>query len=864
MAVTPDETETSKILQFLVEEQNLDVTSTNIQAINFVMTDGEETIEVILRHDFEDTDAFPDLKERTEIPDSEKPAGLNDNALDIGYDSTVSINVVSSGAGYNNTLGAYTIAEDGTIRSVEIAYNNVKTPLGISKEIAALEKLVTSEEAKIVKSEASIKKFEANISSFENEIAKINGSLEKLKTQPPSSALSAKNQITSILNLEKTIKNLELRIIKEETNIQSEKNKIVSAENKILGYLQSIETKQDIKTFEYDLDGENGTELGLFIIADGDRVNGKYSNLDLETGRLEFVYNLGGADQRNAKITDSANAISLVYINGDQQIVLKGNIYHTTAQDGSQAINPDNAAHVIGGVTSEDGVYRLGFEDLKNLGDADFNDVVIDISVSQETIILPLAILNNTVGSDDTDDSFVNSQFVDEFDGKTGNDTLSYSDETAGVTIDIRSGFGTDASGNTDTFTSIENLTGSAFDDTFFGDNADNTFYGNDGNDRLYGRNGDDTIYGDSGNDQLSGGDGNDVLYGGDGNDIFYGSADDDALYGEDGDDLFYSEAGNDIIDGGEGIDRLSFNVNVLSIGLIGDVVFDGAHVDLSLGIAIDLTGDTDTLFSIENVTGSARNDYIIGDGGNNVLDGFDGNDTIMGGDGVDTINGDAGNDTLFGGAGADSLNGSTGFDIVDYSLDTAGINADLYRQTITDGGGSVDRIFNIEGVRGSNFIDLITGSDNDDVIYGLDGDDQLFGRLGNNTIYGGNGNDLIVDEGGKSTLYGGAGADRIRGGGGEDVFIFREAGNENRDLLQDFSIAQGDKIDISDLLTGFDTNVHDIDNFVRFEFVSATKSNLFVNVDGLGTDFAIVTTIQTNMAGQTVDSLLASGSIII
>ena len=51
----------------------------------------------------------------------------------------------------------------------------------------------------------------------------------------------------------------------------------------------------------------------------------------------------------------------------------------------------------------------------------------------------------------------------------------------------------------TDTLTSIENLTGSAFDDTLTGDADANV---------LSGRDGDDTLNGGAGNDTLDGGDG--------------------------------------------------------------------------------------------------------------------------------------------------------------------------------------------------------------------------------------------------------------------------------------------------------------------------------------------------------------------
>jgi Ca2+-binding RTX toxin-like protein len=70
----------------------------------------------------------------------------------------------------------------------------------------------------------------------------------------------------------------------------------------------------------------------------------------------------------------------------------------------------------------------------------------------------------------------------------------------------------------------VENVRGTNFDDTIFGNAHDNSILGNGGNDRIYGR---------AGNDVLDGGSGN------------------DRLYGEGGFDQLYGRAGMDVLDGG-------------------------------------------------------------------------------------------------------------------------------------------------------------------------------------------------------------------------------------------------------------------------------------------------------------------------
>src|SRR6185369_665709 len=57
---------------------------------------------------------------------------------------------------------------------------------------------------------------------------------------------------------------------------------------------------------------------------------------------------------------------------------------------------------------------------------------------------------------------------------------------------------------------------------------------------------------------------------------------------------------------------------------------------------------------TIENATGSAGNDVIIGNDAANVLDGGAGNDNLDGGNGDDELRGGSGNDLLKGGSGAD------------------------------------------------------------------------------------------------------------------------------------------------------------------------------------------------------------------
>jgi len=114
----------------------------------------------------------------------------------------------------------------------------------------------------------------------------------------------------------------------------------------------------------------------------------------------------------------------------------------------------------------------------------------------------------------------------------------------------------------------------------------------------------------------------------------------------------------------------------------------------------------------------------------------------------------------------------------------------------------------------------IITGSVNDDdgafntgtahiFHINFDDADSLFGGAGDDMLFGLKGND---------TLYGQAGADSLTGGAGADRFVFEDATVFDAvDTIEDFSQAEGDVIDVSDILVGYTFGVSDINDFVRF-----------------------------------------------
>lgn len=96
------------------------------------------------------------------------------------------------------------------------------------------------------------------------------------------------------------------------------------------------------------------------------------------------------------------------------------------------------------------------------------------------------------------------------------------------------------------------------------------------------------------------------------------------------------------------------------------------------------------------------------------------------------------------------------------------------------DGGPGDDHL------RGTPAGDVINGLAGNDTVEGLDGDDVLRGGRGNDLVSGGRGQDWISGDFGDDTLSGGPDAD-----------IFHFAPGFGNDVVTDFSIAEGDRVEL-------------------------------------------------------------------
>jgi len=257
--------------------------------------------------------------------------------------------------------------------------------------------------------------------------------------------------------------------------------------------------------------------------------------------------------------------------------------------------------------------------------------------------------------------------------GGVGVDTVSYSNSTAAVTVDLGLTTAQNTIGaGTDTLLNFENLYGSntALGDTLTGNAFANVINGGAGADTMAGGLGDDTYIVDDAGDVVAeaAAAGTDTVQ----SLISYtlganvenltltGTA---AIngFGNALNNVITGNAGNNVLSGGGGVDTVSYATATAAV-----------TVDLSLAVAQNTIGaGSDTLFGFANLSGSNFNDTLSGDAFSNVLNGGGGLDTLSGGAGNDVLAGGLGNDLLIGGAGSDifhfntALNAATNLDTI-------------------------------------------------------------------------------------------------------------------------------------------------------------------------------------------------------
>lgn len=453
-------------------------------------------------------------------------------------------------------------------------------------------------------------------------------------------------------------------------------------------------------------------------------------------------------------------------------------IENLTGGSGNDTLEGNGGANVLdGGAGIDTASYQHSTNTVKaslsnpvsfNSGDA-WGDTYINIE-------------NLTGGSGD--DTLEGNASANVLDGGTGNDTVSFENASAGVfaTLAVDSNMvglnqtqGTgDARG--DTYTRIENLTGSAFDDTLEGNAGANQFDGGLGNDTVSYENSTTAI-----SASLIAPDNNTNGATGD----TYTSIEN--LKGSTHDDTLEGNAGANNFIGGGGNDTVTYEHSISS------------HVSVSL---------------TTNAPGFTAFGDAFGDRFN----------------GIKNLIGTSGDDTFVGDYQDNRIDGGAGIDTVSYKYATVGVNVDLSTGIATSSELSglsaigIDTLVSIENIIGSDiavkttpifdktsnpyaindtvFDDIITGSNSSNVIYAGAGNDKIIdSEIGTNYIYAGDGNDLIV-----ITSKGYFDIDTLDGGAGNDTLKLASTTVRGIVNLQTGTFSEG---------TGTQISFSNIENFI-------------------------------------------------
>ncbi|AHD12296.1 large adhesive protein [Pseudomonas sp. FGI182] len=189
------------------------------------------------------------------------------------------------------------------------------------------------------------------------------------------------------------------------------------------------------------------------------------------------------------------------------------------------------------------------------------------------------------------------------------------------------------------------------------------------------------------------------------------------------------------------------------------------------------------------------------------------GNDTVNGGDGNDIIFGDL---VSFGSVAGNGVEAIQGYVAGQLGVALGDVDGRVLHKYI------VEHVSEFDVSRSNDGNDILNGGAGNDLLFGQGGDDTLDGGKGNDILIGGLGKDTLLGGEGNDILLGGKGDDTMTGGSGADTFVWK-AGDTGKDVIKDFKVAEGDRIDLKDLLQGEKGST--IDNYLKLTTVEGTTT---------------------------------------
>ena len=234
------------------------------------------------------------------------------------------------------------------------------------------------------------------------------------------------------------------------------------------------------------------TNLTLHVTATATDANGESASLSRDMS-ITFDRDAGGGVVEGGAGDDQING-------GDRSDIIYGSSVPLVAATlvavakVAPAVSKHTDNDVIHGGDGNDTIYgQSGADQLFGDGGNDY------LSGGKGNDVLHGGAGINTVLGNSGDDTIVAGGGHDTVKGGTGFDTLDFSASDQGLAIDVSKGA---LSGFGDvTFSGIEKVIGSSFDDNYKGSSHDDMFVGGDGNDTIRGLGGSDVLTGGNGND---------------------------------------------------------------------------------------------------------------------------------------------------------------------------------------------------------------------------------------------------------------------------------------------------------------------------------------------------------------------------
>jgi Ca2+-binding RTX toxin-like protein len=521
------------------------------------------------------------------------------------------------------------------------------------------------------------------------------------------------------------------------------------------------------------LDGAGGND-SLLGGAGDDHLLGQTGDDSLYGGKGNDT--LDGGDGIDSVFYNVANAVTVNLVtgqagdgsNGTDTLIGIENVY---SGDGNDSLTGDAGDNFFSPGTGFDavnggaGLDTVGYQLLTTSVSANLSTGLVFVDgIDAGT----LASIERLIGSafDDTltggagAEYFMGGAGSDSIDGGGGFDSVDYASSSAGASVTLggaSAGSASDGLGGTDVLKNIEEVRGSAFNDTLRGSDAATleAFEGRDGNDSIDGFGGIDLASYESSPQAVSVNLATGTASDGWGHtdslqniEMVLGSDFNDTLTGGAGNDTLTGGLGDDTLDGGAGTDTAVFS------GVFGDYIVSSGSSAGTITVVgpdghdllsnIELLAFDDQIFTVQQ--GTAGNDTLTGSAGDDALFGGAGTDSIAGGTGDDLIDGGEGADTMAGGSGNDTYIVDDEGDVVtEDSNATAAAKAPGDGALPQDIGSNIDKVVASINYTLGNFVENLTLSGTANLSgSGNALSNELAGNAGNNTLTGGAGNDHL------------------------------------------------------------------------------------------------------------------------